>query len=94
MEYIDTDSPLRLGRITDAAGQIADVVPRLEAGEGFQLEKGGRVVGALISEADLKLYLCLLREYEDKVDGEAADRAKAEGGERIPWEKLKVELGL
>jgi hypothetical protein len=36
----------------------------------------------------------LLRQLEDKLDNEAADRALSEPGESIPWEKVKAELGL
>ncbi|MFN8618125.1 MAG: hypothetical protein U0837_13595 [Dehalococcoidia bacterium] len=37
MEYIDTDSPLRLGRVIEAR-QLPDLLPALEPGEGFQIE--------------------------------------------------------
>lgn len=94
MEYVDTDSPLRLGRISPDAEALAAAVGRLQAGEGFQLEQGGRVTGALISARDLELYLHLLREYEDRVDSEAADRAIAGGGTPIPIEKLMEEFGV
>jgi hypothetical protein len=93
MEYIDTDSPLRLGRV-QVPEELAALVRALEPGEGFQLELAGRVVGAVISSRDLDLYLTLLREYEDKVDGEAADKAIAEGGEPIPIEALMEEFGI
>lgn len=91
MEYIDTDSPLRLGRVLDAR-KLPDLVPALEPGEGFQLECDGKVLGAMISARDLELYLELLRDYEDKVDGEAAERILA-NSDRIPLEQLLEELG-
>lgn len=91
MKYVDTDSPLRLGRIAPDATAIDKAVKKLEAGEGFQLECDGKVVGALISPRDLELYLQLLREYEDKVDSEAAEAAKKDG-EWVEWEQLKARL--
>lgn len=91
MEYIDTDSPLRLGRVIEAR-QLPDLLPALEPGEGFQIECDGKVVGAMISARDLELYLELLRDYEDKVDGEAAERILA-NSDRIPLEQLLEELG-
>ncbi len=92
MEYIDTDSPLRLGRVTDSR-TLSDLLPALEPGEGFQLECDGQVVGALISPRDLELYLELLREYEDRVDGEAADRVRTDS-DLIPLEQLLEEHGI
>lgn len=92
MEYIDTDSPLRLGRVLDAR-KLPDLVANLEPGEGFQLECDGKVVGALISARDLELYLELLRDYEDKLDGEAAEAAKAER-EWVPWEQVKARMSV
>ena len=94
MKYVDTDSPLRLGRISLDGAVIEKAVKKLKAGEGFQLECDGKVVGAVISPRDLELYLQFLREYEDKMDIAAADAARAEGGTPIPWEQVKAELGL
>lgn len=92
MEYIDTDSPLRLGRVLDARN-LPDLVANLEPGEGFQLECDGKVVGAMISARDLELYLELLRDYEDKRDGEAAEAAKA-AREWVPWEQVKARMSV
>lgn len=92
MEYIDTDSPLRLGKVSNPR-ELAGLIPALEPGEGFQLECDGKVVGALISARDLELYLELLRDYEDWMDGEAAERTRA-NSDTIPIEQLLSELGI
>lgn len=92
MEYIDTDSPLRLGRVTDTR-TLSDLLPALEPGEGFQLECDGQVVGALISPRDLELYLELLREYEDKVDHATTVVALKED-KWVDWDQVKADLGV
>ncbi len=38
--------------------------------------------------------VALLEALEDFLDNEAADKALAEPGKNIPWEKVKAELGL
>ena len=45
---------------------------------------------ALMSLDDLELF----EEIEDRLDNEAADRALAEPGPSIPWERARKELGL
>jgi len=53
------------------------------------LERRGKPLAALVPVEDLEL----LEELEDRLDLEAAKKAlKAPG--RVPWEKLKKELGL
>ena len=54
----------------------------------------GRDVAAIISIEDLQLFERLREEEEDRQDIALAEAALAEGGENIPWEQFKAELGL
>ena len=58
-------------------------------GERVILHRRGKDIAALVSVQDLEL----LRQIEDRLDNEAADRASRER-RPIPWKKLKQDLGL
>lgn len=51
-------------------------------------------VAVLISVEDAELLDRLIREEEDRIDIAAARAAIAEGGELVPWEQIKADLGL
>ena len=53
------------------------------------VRRSGKDVAALVSLEDLDI----LRKIEDRLDNEAADKALKDP-HRIPWEKLKKDLGL
>ena len=55
----------------------------------YLTDEEGTRVGVLISPEDWEL---LLDELGELWDTRAYDRAKAEGGETIPWEDLKAEI--
>ncbi len=61
-----------------------------ERGERVVVRSEGTDLGAVVSMEDLDL----LRALEDHEDLEAAKEALAESDERIPYEKLRRELGL
>lgn len=69
---------------------LADTLNRVAYGkERIVLRRRGKDLAAVIPIEDL----AFLEELEDRVDLEAARKALKEKG-RIPWEKVKAELGL
>jgi prevent-host-death family protein len=71
----------------DFAEMINQVAYR---GERIVLDRHGKPIAAIIPIDDL----AFLEELENRMDIEAAKRALAESDERIPYEKLRQELGL
>lgn len=59
-------------------------------GERIVLDRHGKPVAAIIPIGDLTF----LEEMEDRLDVEAAKLALAESDERIPYERVRSELGL
>ena len=59
-------------------------------GERVVLDRHGKPIAAIIPIDDLTC----LEEIENRMDIDAAQRALAESDERIPYEKLRRELGL
>ena len=78
--------------LTQARVRLSESVNRVSyRGERIVIQKHGRPVAALVSVQDL----ALIRELEDRIDLEAAHKALAEAnGKLIPWETVKLELGL
>lgn len=74
-----------------ARQQFADIVNRVAyRGERILLERRGKGVAALVPLSDL----IALEKLEDRLDIEAAKKALAESDARIPYEKVRQELGL
>jgi prevent-host-death family protein len=71
----------------DFAEMINQVAYR---GERVVLDRHGKPVAAIIPIDDL----AFLEEVENRMDVEAAKRALAESNERIPYERMRQELGL
>ena len=63
-------------------------------GEPVAIESEGRTVAVLVSAEDFALLQRLREEEEDRLDNAAADAARDEPGESIPWERIKADLGL
>ncbi len=84
-ERVICDTPEALSAAVAAMGEWDDVVV---------VERDGKRVAAIISPQDLELFMRLLWDKEMEHDLAALDRAKAEPGESIPWEKVKADLGL
>jgi prevent-host-death family protein len=59
-------------------------------GERVVLDRRGKPIAAIIPIDDLTF----LEEIENRMDIDAAKRALADSDERIPYEKLRQELGL
>jgi len=59
-------------------------------GERIVLDRHGKPIAAIIPIDDLTF----LEEIENRMDIDAAKRALAESDERIPYERIRQELGL
>jgi prevent-host-death family protein len=76
--------------VNDVRNDFAETLNRVRYnGERVLVERRGKGVAALVPVEDLEL----LQELEDRVDLAAARKALKERG-RIPWEKVKKDLGL
>jgi len=74
-----------------AREQFADILNEVAfKGERILLHRRGKDVAAVISADDL----ALLEALEDRLDIEAVREALKERGPRLPWVKLKAEMGL
>lgn len=77
-------------KTSDARGDFAELINQVAySGQRVVLHRRGKNVAALVSMQDLEL----LRALEDRLDNQAADAALAEGGDPVPWEQVKAELG-
>lgn len=80
--------------VTEARARLADVVDAARVGhEPVYLTRRGRRVAAVIDADDLDR---LIEAAEDLADIRAARAAReelAEGG-TVPWEQVRVDLGL
>jgi len=73
---------------------LSDAIARIADGEPVLLRHGAETVGALVSEADLRLLEQYWEELENRCDLEAAREAKAEIAREgtVPWEYAKETL--
>ena len=75
---------------SEVRSDFADILNRVAyGGERIVVRRSGKDVAALVCLEDLEL----LRKIEDRLDNEAAEKALKDP-HRIPWEKLKKDLGL
>lgn len=76
--------------VNDVRNDFAETLNRVRyQGERVLVERRGKGVAALVPVEDLEF----LRALEDRMDLAAARKALKEPG-RIPWEKVKKDLGL
>lgn len=76
--------------VTAARDDLSETVNLVHYGnQRIVLERNGKQVAALVSIRDLRL----LRLLEDRLDVSEAEAALADP-ERIPWEKVKADLGI
>ncbi len=76
---------------SEARTDFADIVNKVAfGGERITLHRHGKDVAAIVPVEDL----LLLEALEDKMDLEAARAALREKTPRIPWKRLKEQLGL
>jgi len=77
--------------ITEMRDNLSDAISRVAyKGERILVRRSGKNVVAIVSIEDL----AALEAMEDHRDVEAARAALAESDERIPYEKIRRELGL
>ena len=77
--------------VTKARGRFADLINQAAyAKRRFAILRRGKALAAIVPAEDLQL----LEEWEDRLDLEAARKALAESEERIPYERVRKELGL
>lgn len=82
--------PMTRMEASQARTEFSDALNRVAyKGERIVLSRRGKDVAVLVTVEDL----ALLEEMEDRMDVEAARKALKEKG-RIPWEKVKKDLGL
>jgi prevent-host-death family protein len=89
-------SSIESHNITEARKQLATIIDQVRADhEPIYLTRRGHRVAAIIDADDLDGILALA---EDMADIRAAEEARAEiratGETPIPWEQVKVDLGL
>lgn len=71
--------------------QFSEIVNQVAfGGERVVLHRHGKDVAAIVPVADLEL----LEQLESRMDLDAARQALKEKAPRVPWTKLKKELGL
>ena len=77
--------------MTAARRELPEAVNKLVYGNGepIVLSRRGKDLAAIVPIEDLRL----IEELEDRMLSEKAKRALKEKG-RIPWEKIKKDLGL
>ena len=77
--------------VSKARLQFAELINQAAyRGHRIALRRRGKTVAALVSAEDL----AWLETKEDRLDISAAQKALAESDERIPYEKVRRELGL
>ncbi|MBN1426163.1 type II toxin-antitoxin system Phd/YefM family antitoxin [Candidatus Fermentibacteria bacterium] len=70
---------------------LSDAINRVVyAGERVTIMRRNRPLAVLVSVEDA----AILEQIEDRMDVAAAQKAIEEGGESIPWEDAKRQLGL
>jgi PHD/YefM family antitoxin component YafN of YafNO toxin-antitoxin module len=75
--------------VSEARKELPAIIEAAES-EAVVLQRRGRAVAVLLSPAR---YEALLEAEEEIEDVEAFDAAMAEGGDTVPWEQVKVDLG-
>jgi prevent-host-death family protein len=79
---------------TEARQQFAELINRTAyKGERFVVHRRKKLVAAVIPIEEYALLERLIEERENKIDVRLARKARKEKG-RIPWEKVKKDLGL
>ena len=76
---------------SEARTDFAEIMNKVAfGGERILLHRHGKDVAAIVPIEDLRL----IEDLEDRMDLDEARAALAEKSPRIPWKRLKKELGL
>lgn len=76
-------------KVSEARDRLAEMLERALI-EPVVLERHGRPAGVLVSPA---MYERLVAALEEQEDVDAFDAAMNEGGDSIPWDRVKADLG-
>lgn len=76
-------------KMSEARDNLPEAVDRARS-EAVILERYGKPAAVLVSP---ERYEQLMNALEDAEDVAALDEAMAEGGERVPWDDVKRDLG-
>ncbi len=76
-------------KVSEAREKLAEVVETAQS-EAVVLERYGQTAAVVVS---MERYEELLDAFEEAGDVVAFDAAMAEGGESLPWEQVKADLG-
>ncbi len=81
--------------LSDARARLADVVDAARVGhDPVYLTRRGQRVAALIDADDLGRLIAAAEELADIEAAKAARQEIASGAATVPWEQVKVDLGL
>ena len=75
--------------VSEARERLAEVIEAAQS-DAVVLERYGRPAAVVVSPERYEQLLEALEEAEDVV---AFDEAMAEGGDNIPWEQVRADLG-
>lgn len=75
---------------------LVKVIKQVTSGKPITIHQNGEQVAALISIEDLRLLEHLIEKEEDRIDIADAKQILAEVKKQgtVPWEDIKVKLGL
>jgi prevent-host-death family protein len=81
--------------VSDARARLADVVDAARVGhDPVYLTRRGQRVAAVIDADDLDRLIAAAEDLADIAAAAAARQEIADGDTAIPWEQVKVDLGL
>lgn len=81
--------------IADLRQRLGEAIDRVERdGERAIIVRNGREAAALVRVEDLRLFLRLLGEAEDRADLAAAAAARSDDEPPLPLEQVLGEIGL
>jgi prevent-host-death family protein len=87
--------PVKTVAFTEARRDLARTLDAVEhAGGRFVIQRRGRDSAALISVADLELFLLLEDRLEEDWARDALRSARKEQSETHPFDELRADLGL
>ena len=81
--------------VVELRAQLAEVLNRAEyRGERVVIHRREKDAAAIVPIEDLRLLERLVAEAEDRIDAATAREALAEPDDRVPYSRVRTELGL